>query len=90
MLNCSQKLFRWSLIPAVTKGCQKATLEFAMASKRMKMAWLAQGTRVPIERLKGAAANRMVLTEKEIKSVELYLGVRIADRIKSSVRRCHP
>ncbi len=73
---------RWSLIPAASKGWNPnqfpsfgQALEFAMASKRMKMSWLAQGTRIPIDKLKAAIRKGLDLTAEEISKVELYVGV---------------
>ena len=84
---------RWSLIPAVTKGWDPArfpspgvAMEFAMASKRMKMSWLAQGTRIPIDRLKAAVRNGLELTKDEVKKVETYLGVSLH---KEATKRVH-
>ncbi len=50
-------------------------LEFAMASKRMKMSWLAQGTRIPIDKLKSVIRKGVDLTAEELAKVELYVGV---------------
>jgi hypothetical protein len=50
-------------------------LEFAMASKRMKMSWLAQGTRIPIDKLKSVIRKGVELTTEELSKVELYMGV---------------
>lgn len=84
---------RWSLIPAVTKGWDPArypspgrAMEFAMASKRMKMSWLAQGTRIPIDRLKAAVRTGLELTKDEVRKVETYLGVSIK---KKAIKRMH-
>jgi hypothetical protein len=61
-------------------------MEFAMASKRMKMSWLAQGTRIPIDRLKAAVRNGLELTKDEVKKVETYLGVSLH---KEATKRVH-
>ena len=81
--NClGQTRHRWSLIPAMTKGWNPAkfksvghALEFAMASKRMKMSWLAQGTRIPIDKLKSVIRKGVDLSAEELAKVELYIGV---------------
>lgn len=81
--NClGQTRQRWSLIPAMTKGWNPDqfksvghALEFAMASKRMKMSWLAQGTRIPIDKLKSVIRKGVELTTEELAKVELYIGV---------------
>jgi hypothetical protein len=73
---------RWSLLPAPTRGWSPrklptigATLDFALASKRMKLSWLSQGTRIPIDKLKAAVRNHIDLTVDEIRKLEIYLGV---------------
>ncbi len=82
-----QLRLRWSLMPAATKGWNPnhfpsvgRALEFAMASKRMKMSWLAQGTRIPIEKLKAVIKKGSDLTSEEIAKVELYVGVPLGRR----------
>ena len=62
-------------------------MEFAMASKRMKMSWLAQGTRIPIDRLKNAVRSGLDLSEQEIKRIELYLGVSIRPEVPRSASK---
>ena len=73
---------RYSLLPGVSKGWSASNfpsvgkaLEFAMASKRMKMSWLSQGTRIPISRLKAATLQDAKLEESEVKKIEMYIGV---------------
>ena len=80
---------RWSLIPAATKGWNPSSfksvghaLEFAMASKRMKMSWLAQGTRIPIDKLKSVIRKSVELSPEEISKLELYIGVPLKSRIR--------
>ena len=65
-------------------------MDFAMASKRMKFAWLAQATRIPIEKLKAAVRSHGQLSEAEVTKVESYLGVPIIQRVVSRVRRSSP
>jgi hypothetical protein len=88
---------RWSLLPGVSKGWNPNqaksvghAMEFAMASKRMKMSWLAQGTRIPIDRLKSAVRSGISLTEQEIRRIEMYLGVSIKYVQRSGARKCPP
>ena len=90
-------LLRWSLIPGATKGWNPASfrsvsraMEFAMASKRMKFAWLAQATRIPIDRLKSAVRTNTELSDDEVRKVEMYLGVPVKPRKVNSVRSSPP
>jgi len=90
MLGLSRAACRWSLIPGAAKGWDPAkfkspghALEFILASKRMKMAWLAQGTRIPIDRLKSAVRKGIELTREEISKIETYVGVPL-ERINTS------
>jgi hypothetical protein len=88
---------RWSLIPGASKGWDPRqfqsmahALDFAMASKRMKFAWLAQATRIPIDKLKAAVRSHGQLTEEELTKVESYLGMPIVERLVSRVKRHSP
>ena len=88
---------RWSLIPAATKGWNPSkfasvshALEFAVASKRMKFSWLAEGTRIPIDRLKAAIRSKLELSAEETRKMELYLGVNLRKEIVDRVRRAPP
>lgn len=92
-----QTRHRWSLIPAAAKGWNpeklgsvSKALEFAVASKRTKFSWLAQGTRIPIDRLKAAIRSKLELSEDEIQKIELYLGVNLRKELVDRVKRAPP
>jgi hypothetical protein len=92
-----QSRLRWTLIPGATKGWNpdsfqsiSRALEFAMASKRMKFSWLAQGTRIPIDELKAAVRSKFELSSDEIRKIELYLGVQLRSDVVSKVKRSPP
>ena len=61
-----------------------------MASKRMKMSWLAQGTRIPVDRLRKAVATGLQLTQEELQKIEQYVGVSLFQRVRNSVTRTPP
>lgn len=78
----TRRLLRWSLQPAATKGWNPtrfksfgAAFDMAIATKRMRMSWLAQGTRIPIQKLKEARSDKVQLDDRETQLLELYLGV---------------
>jgi hypothetical protein len=61
-----------------------------MASKRMKMSWLAQGTRIPIDRLKSAVRKGIELSKEEMSKIELYVGVPLTRPSSSKASRSAP
>ena len=92
-----QSRTRWALLPGATKGWNASSfpstaraMEFAMASKRMKFSWLAQATRIPIDKLKAAVRTGLDLTSEEVKKIELYLGVPIRARFTKRVQKSPP
>ena len=88
---------RFNLLPGATKGWNPAqfgsvgqAMEFAIASKRMKFSWLAQATRIPVDRLKSAVRTGLQLTSDEISKVELYLGLPLRKEVLSRIQRTRP
>lgn len=61
-----------------------------MASKRMKFSWLAQATRIPIDKLKASVRSGLELTTEEVAKIEHYLGVPIRKRVYSRAHRSPP
>lgn len=69
-------------MPTATKGWNfnrfktfGEALDMAIATKRFRMSWLAEGTRIPIQKLKDARSNLVKLDSREITLLEQYLGV---------------
>jgi hypothetical protein len=88
---------RFNLLPGASRGWRPnkftsvgRAIEFAMVSKRMKFSWLAQATRVPIEKLKQVVreGENRVLSHSEIEKVEMYLGVPVMERKIKRVEYC--
>ena len=61
-----------------------------MVSKRMKFSWLAQATRIPIDKLKSAVRAGLELNPEEVSKVERYLGVPIRRKTVPSAQRSAP